>query len=278
MKSLVIKKRVLTACLMGVFALSAAGCGEVQTANQAMPKPADNDAMVQLSTITALVSGDYYGSVTVEDLLKRGDFGLGCFDAVNGEMIINDGVCYQALGDGTVQKADMNEKVPFATLCKFENDFSEETGECADINALTEFLNGVVEKRGANSMYAVKIHTTCPKLHVRSETKQEEPYIPLNEALKVSQTEFDYDGATGTLVCLYFPEYMSKLNSAGWHFHFISDDGTQGGHVLDLSFDNATAEFDEASEFDMIVPETDSFQEAGIDKVDQSSIDEAERS
>lgn len=249
-----------------------------ETAQTAEEAPStDNDALVQLSTITALVSGDYYGSLTVDELLKHGNFGLGCFDGVNGEMIIADGVCYQALGDGTVQVADPAEKVPFATLCKFENDFSEDIEKCENIESLTETLNAAVNENGANSMYAVKIHTTFPKIHVRSETKQEEPYIPLDKALTVSQTEFDYENTEGTLICLYFPDYMSKLNSAGWHFHFISDDKTQGGHVLDMSFENATAEFDEASEFEMLIPDTESFQKAGINDIDQSSIDSAER-
>ena len=218
----------------------------------------NQDSMVQLSTITALVAGDYYGSMKVSELLKYGDFGLGCFDAVNGEMIIVNGVCYQALGDGSVRIADPEETVPFATLCTFENDFSEDTGKISDLKTLVSCLNEIVKKNGANSMYAAKIHTSYPSIHVRSETKQEEPYIPLDKALAVSQTEFNYSDVTGTLVCIFFPNYMSKLNSSGWHFHFISDDGTKGGHVLDVSFENTTVEFDKASGFSMITPNTKS--------------------
>ena len=35
-----------------------------------------NEEITQVSTLTALVSGDYYGSISVGDLLKKGDFGL----------------------------------------------------------------------------------------------------------------------------------------------------------------------------------------------------------
>ncbi len=262
------------------FALSAmlfatVGCASTKSAGTAAGS--DADAIMQLSTITALVSGDYYGSMTVADLLKHGDFGLGCFDAVNGEMIIVDGVCYQALGSGEVKKADMNETVPFATLCTFESDFSKTIANCPDFTSLVSELNGAVLEHGANSLYAVKVHADFPSIYVRSETKQEEPYLPLDKALAVSQTEFDYANVSGTLVGLYFPDYMSKLNSAGWHFHFISDDGTKGGHVLNVRFANATAEFDKASSFTMLIPDTSSFQNAAINAVRQESIDAAER-
>ena len=272
MKDNKLPKILLAVFITAFFALMVTGCNQnQQTESQ------DKDALVQLSTITALVSGDYYGSMTVNDLMKNGDFGLGCFNAVDGEMIILDGVCYQALGDGSVRKADPNETVPFANLCKFENDFSEKTGDCADMATLTKFLNGVVEKHSKNGMYAVRIHSKFPTIHVRSETKQKEPYVPLDQALKTSQTEFNYENVSGTLVCFYYPDYMSKLNSAGWHLHFISDDGKQGGHVLGLSMKDANAQFDEASEFIMLVPDTESFKKAGINNVGQDSIDQAEK-
>ena len=32
----------------------------------------------------------------------------------------------------------------------------------------------------------------------------------------------------GTVVALYTPDYMGDLNAAGWHFHFITNDKTEG--------------------------------------------------
>jgi acetolactate decarboxylase len=31
----------------------------------------------------------------VRELLRHGDFGLGTFNRLDGEMLVNDGVCYQ---------------------------------------------------------------------------------------------------------------------------------------------------------------------------------------
>jgi hypothetical protein len=42
----------------------------------------------QVSTINALLEGVYDGDTTVEDLLRHGDFGVGTFDALDGEMVV----------------------------------------------------------------------------------------------------------------------------------------------------------------------------------------------
>jgi Alpha-acetolactate decarboxylase len=53
---------------------------------------ADDDAEVyQFSTTSALLDGVYDGDVTVADILRHGDFGLGTFNHLDGEMVILDG-------------------------------------------------------------------------------------------------------------------------------------------------------------------------------------------
>ena len=104
-------------------------------------------------------------------------------------------------------------------------------------------------------------------MFVRSELQQKKPYIPLADALKKDQKEFTYNDITGTVVALYCPSYMSSLNTPGWHLHFISDDGQKGGHVLEMSTVESSLEMDIISEFALIVPNRDSFNEKnfGID-------------
>ncbi|MBR4566951.1 acetolactate decarboxylase [bacterium] len=65
-------------------------------------------------------------------------------------------------------------------------------------------------------------------MHIRSERKQEEPYKPLVDVLRVDQTEKKLTNVEGTVVALYTPDYMGDLNAAGWHFHFITNDKTEG--------------------------------------------------
>src|ERR1700733_14613749 len=68
--------------------------------------------MYQVSTSTALVEGVYSGALSSWTLLKEGDFGLGTFEGLDGEMVILDGEIYQATG--SVRQRSDEFLVPFA--------------------------------------------------------------------------------------------------------------------------------------------------------------------
>ena len=106
-------------------------------------------------------------------------------------------------------------------------------------------------------------------MNVRSEYAQDKPYKPLAEVLETDQTFFDYENVDGTVVGLYCPPYMEKMNATGWHFHFVSDDKTKGGHILGLKFDSADLKWDYTDTFDMIIPDNEMFDEFDL-TVDQS--------
>src|SRR5258708_35637382 len=57
----------------------------------------------QISTSAALVQGVSEGTVSSRKLLANGDFGLGTFERLDGEMVVLDGIIYQVRGDGTVE-------------------------------------------------------------------------------------------------------------------------------------------------------------------------------
>ena len=75
----------------------------------------------------------------------------------------------------------------------------------------------------------------------------------------MDQKVFNHTDQTGTIVAVYFPEYMNELNMHGWHLHFLSDDKTTGGHVLGFNDFSGSGQIDEIHEFSMILPTEDSF-------------------
>lgn len=226
----------------------------------------DRETIYQVALLQSLTQGYYDGIIKVSELKEHGDIGIGTFEGVNGEMIVLDGTVYQALGDGTVQVAADDETVPFSNVTFFDKDGSVELSDINDVNALKEKLNAMVEENGKNLFYFVKMSGTFEKMNVRSEIKQEKPYKTLDKALETDQREFNYDNITGTVVALYCPDYMNGLNTPGWHFHFISDDKTKGGHLLDLQFAKATAEYDATPEFDMCLTDNGDFQQMELAK------------
>ena len=56
-----------------------------------------NSKMFQVSTLQTLALGYTRKVITVGELMKHGETGLGTFEDVNGEMIAIDGKCYRAM-------------------------------------------------------------------------------------------------------------------------------------------------------------------------------------
>ena len=219
----------------------------------------DRETIFQVSLLQGLTLGDYYGSVTVKELKEKGDTGIGTFEGVNGELVMVDGVVYRAKSDGSVEVAPDDETIPFSNVTFFDVDATEEISGISNINDLKSYLNGKVNEFGKNNFYMIRIDGAFKNVYARSELKQEEPYKTLAEALSTDQREFNFENTSGTVVGLYCPEYMKELNAAGWHFHFVSEDKQNGGHVLDLDIDSAQLKWDNTPGFNMLLPDTKKF-------------------
>jgi len=272
-----VKKTAILAMSMAL-ALGAAACGKKEKSTEAQTESAsgnasestaDRETMYQVSLLQGLTFGDYYGSVTVEELKKHGDIGLGTFEGLNGEMIVLEGTVYRAAGDGSVEVVPDAEKIPFSNVTFLDTDEKQEIAKHVDFNSLIEELNAKVETLGTNRFYMIRIDGTFSEMNVRSELAQKEPYEPLAKVLEHDQTFFDYQDIEGTVVGLYCPPYMSQLNATGWHLHFISSDRSKGGHILGLKTDKANITWDYTDGFEMELPENKMFKEFDL-TVDQS--------
>ncbi len=82
----------------------------------------ERHSLFQVSTSNALVQGVFQGAVTVQELKRNGDFGLGTFDGLDGELIMLDGVCHRATGGGVVTSPPDDARVPFAVVTHFRPD------------------------------------------------------------------------------------------------------------------------------------------------------------
>jgi acetolactate decarboxylase len=260
-----LKKKCAAALLAGLVACSSAYAAT-----------ADRETIQQVALLQSLAQGYFGGTVTVKQLRSVGDTGIGTFKGLNGEMIVLDGTVYQALGSGKVVVADDKDTVPFSNVTFFDKDITLPLTDIANKAALEERLNKIVNEKGPNSFYMIKLHTTFPSILFRSEYGSQEPYPTLVGALKEKQTEFTHKNITGTVVGLFCPNYMGGLNSTGWHFHFISDDRKQGGHILELSFKEGTVELDKTDKFTMILHNDPQFHEMNLAKDMSKDIKSAE--
>lgn len=227
------------------------------------------NTLYQVSLLQGLANGDYTGSVTVTELKRHGDTGLGTFHRLNGELIMLDGRVYRAAGNGCVEPVSDEETSPFSVASFLQADERKSLRALSDHNALLTELNRLVEARGKNQFYMIRIDGLFSEMHVRSVYAQKEPYRRLVDVLEQDQTLFDFENILGTVVGLYCPPYMSYLNATGWHMHFISRDRTKGGHVLGASIAHADVTWEDIHSFELRLPQNDRFDRFDF-TVDQS--------
>src|SRR5258705_6120315 len=82
----------------------------------AAASPAGAAEVYQIATISSLLAGGYDGDTTVGQMLRHGGFGLGCFNGVDGEMMVLDGRVYRGTIDGRAHRVARSERTPFAVV------------------------------------------------------------------------------------------------------------------------------------------------------------------
>lgn len=221
-----------------------------------------HDAEVyQYSTIGALLDGVYDGDATVADILQHGDFGLGTFNHLDGEMVILDGVCYRLRADGTATRAAPTDRTPFAAITRFHRDFGIAIAERTDRAAVTAAIDQGITS--TNLIYAIRVTGHFAELHTRTVMEQQQPYPPLTEATE-GQAETRFTDVSGTLVGFRTPDFEQGISVAGYHLHFLDDDRTAGGHVLDFTLERGDVAVSGASQLHLSLPTSGAFLKARL--------------
>ena len=222
-----------------------------------------HDSIFQASLFEALIEGVYEGDLTYGELKKHGDFGLGTFNSLDGEMVALDGVFYRIDSDGKVSIVEDSMKSPFAIVTFFDSNEKLVPTEALSCEGLKKYIDDVLPAR--NIFYAIKVSGEFEHLRTRSVHAQEKPYPPISEAIK-DQSEFDLNNIKGTIVGYWMPMYIGGVSQSGFHFHFISDDKKFGGHVLECKTKNIVIDIDHIRDFEIDLPENKEFNNADLKK------------
>src|SRR5947209_6766091 len=100
--------------------------------------PLKSSSIYLCAPVNALVEGIYEEKILLSDVKQHGDFGLGTFDHLDGEMVMIDGTAYQITGDGRVSVVDDHHFTPFACVTFYQMHSAEEIER--EMN-YAEFLN-----------------------------------------------------------------------------------------------------------------------------------------
>jgi acetolactate decarboxylase len=216
-------------------------------------------------TYGALNRGVYDGDVTVGDLKRQGDFALGTFNAIEGELVGLDGKYYQIGSGGKIKPANDAMSTPNTTVTFFKADKVIAIDKPMSYQELQQYLNGRLPTQ--NIYYAIKLNGTFDSIKARSLTKLSQPYPSTSYSI-ITQNEptFDFNNIAGTMVIIVTPTHLGEISYPGYHAHFISSDGKNGGHVIDGSIARGQAEVDFLPNFTVNLPQNSMFYQADFAK------------
>ncbi len=228
----------------------------------------------QTGPIAGLMAGLYDGFAVCPDVLKRGSsVGVGTFDHLDGEMIVLDDTVYAARQSGAVE-AIKDCSTPFATVASFSDKATKKPWKNLDLSQLEAATNELIPS--LNIPVMIKVQGTFEGVTLRVAPRQERPYKKLVDAIK-QQPIFVRDRVSGTMVGFRMPAYLSGINVAGYHFHFISDDRKFAGHVFRLKVVNAEATIEPALGLSLGIPRDSAFSSSILAPASESEVGKVER-
>ena len=237
-----------------------------------------SSGIYQVSTLQALALGYTRPVATVRELLAHGDTGLGTFENVDGEMIVLDGVCYQATAEGSIVRSDDEAGVPFAVAGFVKDGRSFKMDEKPNLEAIKlELTMRIDDDFGLNSIHVARIDGWFDVIHARAGAPYRSQHVSLKDILSKTQQDFSFEQLYGTLVCVYYPDYMDGINASGWHMHFLSEDRKRGGHVFEATMRSGECLLQKMDRIEIQLPREATFDTYSLKEASNEEIAKVEQ-
>ncbi|WP_426278608.1 acetolactate decarboxylase [Chryseobacterium sp. S-02] len=227
------KKSIFNLSLLALFC-SVSGFAQQKGKSQ---KKSQQERIWHYSMIDAMRRGIYEGTHTVKELKTHGDFGLGTFNHLNGELIALDEIIYRIPPSGKVEVASEDLKSPFTSLTFFKADLEKTIVFTGSLEELEEKILEILDTQ--NLPYAIKIETVFSNIRVGgADPISASDTTELATLMKV-RPQYKSENIKGTMVGYFTPSLLSNVDLSPFHFHFISEDKKFAGHLMSGQFKNA---------------------------------------
>lgn len=236
--------------------------------------PSDGAQIYQTGTVNSLVKAVYDGDKTISSIRNHGDFGLGALPMMDGELIVCDGVFYRADADANLSVPPEDTILPFAVVSHFSPDQNFDLLN-TNFHGATEYCERYFASK--NLIYTVRVDGHFAAIRVRSELCQPNTYRPMNETMPELQRIRDLENIDGTLVGIWYPEYLSQVNVAGFHFHFVDADRTIGGHVFEFELTRGQVSIQTLTSLQVDLINNNEFAQADLTSVAPGAVDQLEK-
>jgi acetolactate decarboxylase len=192
--------------------------------------------------------------------MTHGNTGLGALDGNDGELVIDQGVAWRSAADGTTHQLDGAATSPYATVIPFSAEHHLDLDQQLDSESFEDYLAEALPLR--NRIWALRIHGTFTTITAGASLRQPEPTRRLAEVMN-EYRRHTWCNTSGTLVGFHCPIYLSGIDYVGAHYHWLSDDHQEGGHVFAFTTSQVTIEACQAHAYMTQLPDVREFH--GLD-------------
>ncbi|MFV0556642.1 MAG: acetolactate decarboxylase [Lactovum sp.] len=190
----------------------------------------------QHNSFYTLSQGFYKGTVFLEDVMKKGELGIGTLDGASGELIILDGKAYKADDQNKINLLNGKESLPYVAVWK-ASIYKKLTYKCLSSQEI--FSNLMTHFPSKNFLYSLKIMGNFKKVEVTC--KSDNNTKSYSEILK-TQAHFIQENIEGTALGIYAPQHLEQLFGQAFHLHFLSRDKKFGAHLDHFISEEVTVE------------------------------------
>ncbi|MET3501299.1 acetolactate decarboxylase [Mucilaginibacter rubeus] len=231
--------------------------------------------LFQYGVADAFINGLYEGQCSIGQVKETGNFGIGAPDLIDGELTMSDGKIYQTNAKGETFEAPDTLKSPLIFVSTFK---AETALSLADITDMPMLFTGIAALLpDKNRIYAIRVTGDFSKMKTRAFSPVfKKPFKPLSQLLD-QQHIFNFEHTNGSMIGFYMPGYLSGINIVGMHFHYLSADRKQGGHVLDVRSDHVKVEISAIDGFHLTVPATTDFKNYDFNKGNSHALNVVEK-
>jgi len=232
-----------------------------------------HDEVFQVETIGRLIEGDFSASMSYGEVMRHGDFGLGTFVDLDGEMAASDGRFWRFGPDGRGTPVPPETQTPFAVVKFFRADITFRLDGPCTMEALEAAVDAHLPV--AEALCAVRAKGRFRSAHFRIIRRTDGPST-LAEASR-HQSEQDMEEIEGELVGFRFPGDSAPVEVPGYHLHLIADGGRIGGHFHGGTMEDLTVEIDLSEHLHLAAHDGLSRLRTGASRAMQEQIEAAER-
>lgn len=217
----------------------------------------DCDTIYQISTSIAISNGCLDGFLTLKEIKRLGNFGIGSITGLEGEIIYLNDEFHHFSDNGLTNRTNEDFMSPRMLITNFKSKNMIEINQNTTYQKIKKIIESSMPTQ--NIMYAIKIIGVFNWVKIKCFPKQIKPYPQGPIELTCHENALELQNISGVLVGYFMTDLFKKVNSSKYHFHFMSADKKHGGHLVDCQITNCNIEIDSKHNLMLFLPNTSTY-------------------